>query len=122
VGTQPKRHAWNPCYDEHNSQRKHYCDPKVLGVDAPRSGVRDVQLMPPFPAPVDSFRNTTKGLCSVITQYAASDVVVELHPALGSKGVTPSSGKEALSNITIQDAEEGTRAARRGASRAFRRS
>jgi hypothetical protein len=69
--------------------------------------VRDVQLTPPFWAPVDSFMNTTKGLRSIASQYAISDEATELRPAPGSREVTPSSGKEASSDIAIYDAVEG---------------
>jgi hypothetical protein len=105
VGTQPERHPWNPRYREHNSWRRHYRDPKGPGAEAPRSGVHDVKLTPPFQAPVDSFRNTIKGLRSIAAQYAASDEAAKLCPVLGHREVTPSSGKEVSSDITIQDAE-----------------
>jgi hypothetical protein len=99
----------NPCYSEHSSQRRHCPDPKGPGVEASESAVHDVQLTHPFQAPVHIFRNTTEGLCSVTVRYASSDEAVELRPAPGSRGATPSSSKEASSDIAIQDIKEGAK-------------
>jgi hypothetical protein len=98
---QPKHRTWNPRYDKHSSRRRHCHDPKGLGAEAFGSGVHNVLLALSFQAPINIFRNTTEGLCNVTIQYTASDEAAELCPTLGSKGVTPSSGKEASSDIAI---------------------
>jgi hypothetical protein len=48
---------------------------------APKSVTRDVPLMLSFQAMANIDRNTTKELRSIITQYAASRKVAQLHPA-----------------------------------------
>jgi hypothetical protein len=72
---------------------------KALG-----SSVCGTQQPPPFLEPNDIFRYTTKGMCNVTTQYATGSKVAELCPAPGSSEVTPSSNKEASSDIAVHDA------------------
>jgi hypothetical protein len=96
---------WNSRQGKHCDKRGHRRDPKGSGVLAFGCGVHDAQQPPPFQTPNDIFRYTTKELCSVAAQYATSNEVVKLHAAPGSREVTLSSGKEASSNVAVQDAK-----------------
>jgi hypothetical protein len=100
---------WTLRCGEHNNRRRHYYDPKGPGVEASGSGMRDVQLMPPFQAPNNIFRYTTEEPHGVTAQHATSDEAAKLCPAPCSRKATPSSGKEASSDIAIQDIEVGTK-------------
>jgi hypothetical protein len=82
-------------------------------VKAPRSGVCDAQQPSPFQAPNDVFMYTITELCSITTQYTTNNEVVKLHPAIGSWEVTPSSGKEALSDVTVHDAKKGAKGSKK---------
>jgi hypothetical protein len=90
----PGGQARNPHHGEHKSQRRHSCDSKGPGVETPRSGTRDVPLILPFQAPVDTIRNTTEELRSVTAQYATSNKADQLRP-------TPSNSGEASFEVTI---------------------
>jgi hypothetical protein len=68
----------------------------------PRSGTCDVTMILPFQASANTVRNTTEKLGSVTTQYITSNKVAQLHPA-------PSNNREALFNVTINDAREGAK-------------
>jgi hypothetical protein len=94
VGTQPKQRARNPHHGEPSGRRRHGRDPKGTRAEAPRSRSRDVPLMLPFHTPVDNIGNTTKELCSVATQYSASNEAAQL--------------RLASANVAIQDDREGT--------------
>jgi hypothetical protein len=74
--------------------------------EVPKSGVRDMPLLWPFQASVDTVKDTTKELRSITTQYAINNKVAQLHP-------TPSSSREASPNNFIQDAEEGTKGSKK---------
>jgi hypothetical protein len=91
---------------EPNGRRKHHRDPKGLGAEAPRSGVRDVPLILPFQAPANAVRNTIEELCSIATQYAANNEGAQLHPATCNS-------REALSDVTFQDTREGPNCGRK---------
>jgi hypothetical protein len=61
--------------------------------------MHDPQQPPPFQAPNDIFRYTTMELHSVTAKYAVDNEVVELCPTPRSREATPSSDKEALSDV-----------------------
>jgi hypothetical protein len=56
--------------------------------------MHEAEQPPPFQALNDIFRYTTEELCSVAAQYATSNEAAELHPAPGSREVTPNNSKE----------------------------
>jgi hypothetical protein len=85
----------------------HCRGPKGLGEKVPGSGVCDAQQQPPFQAPNDIFRYTTRELRSVTTQYSTNNEAAELHPTPSRREVTPRSGKEVSSDIAVHDAKEG---------------
>jgi hypothetical protein len=89
----------NPHHSEPSAQRRHGRDPKGLGAEALRSGMRDVSLILSFQAPTNTVRDTTKELRNATAQYVTSSEAAQLHLA-------PSNGKEASSNITFHDANE----------------
>jgi hypothetical protein len=55
------------------------------------------------------FHYDPKDLHSITTPYAASDAMAKLLPAPSNKEATPSSYKEAPSDIAVQDAKEGAK-------------
>jgi hypothetical protein len=57
----------------------------------------------------DIFRYTTEELCSIATQYTTSNEPTELHLALGSRVVTPSSSKDMPSDVVVESAMEGSK-------------
>jgi hypothetical protein len=57
----------------------------------------------------DILRYTTKEPQNVTTQYAISNQAAKLHPTQGSREVTPSSGKEAPSDVAVHHTKEGTK-------------
>jgi hypothetical protein len=57
----------------------------------------------------DAFRYIIEEPGSVTTQYATHNEVAEHCPTQGSREVTPSSGKEAPSDIAIHNAKEGSK-------------
>jgi hypothetical protein len=61
----------------------------------------------------DIFRYITEELYIIAAQYTTSNKVTEFHLPLGSREVTPSSGREAPSDITVQSAWEGVKGAKR---------
>jgi hypothetical protein len=66
----------------------------------PRSDVRDVPVIQPFQASIDTIKNTTKELRSVAAYCAVGNEAAQLHP-------TPSSSREASPDVVIHDGEEG---------------
>jgi hypothetical protein len=71
--------------------------------------VRDAEQPPPFRAPNDVFRYTTKKLFSIAAQYTTSKQAAEPLPALSNREMTPGNSKMMSSNITIQDAKKDAR-------------
>jgi hypothetical protein len=57
----------------------------------------------------DIFRYTTEELYSVTTQYATSSKAAKFCLPHGSMQVTPSNDREALSDVAVQSASEGTK-------------
>jgi hypothetical protein len=86
-----------------------FFDPKGPGVNALKSGTCNAGQPPTFHASNDIFKNTTKEIRSVAAQYSIDNEAVELRPAPGSRAGTPSGGKEAMSDIAVHDAKEGTK-------------
>jgi hypothetical protein len=60
MGAQPECRAWNPRFSERSNRRRHCHDPKGLVMGVSRRGMCDVQLTPPFWAPIDILRCATK--------------------------------------------------------------
>jgi hypothetical protein len=106
VDAKPEWRVLDPRHGEPRGQRKHSCNPREPGTKAPRSGARDEPLALPFPATTDTVRNTTKELCSTATQYITNNAATQLHPA-------PHNDRETSSDITVQDAGEGTKGGRK---------
>jgi hypothetical protein len=108
MATQPEK----PCVEGqggHSDLKGHCCDPKGLGPRASSGVVRDAEQPPPFRAPNDIFRYTTKKLFSIAAQYTTSKQAAEPLPALSSREMTPGNSKMMSSNITIQDAKKDAR-------------
>jgi hypothetical protein len=55
------------------------------------------------------FRYTAEELCSVTTEYDTSNEAAKLCPTLGSREATPSSDKEAPSDIVTHNTKEGAK-------------
>jgi hypothetical protein len=55
----------------------------------------------------DTFRYTTKELCSTTAQYATSSKPTKFQFPPGSREVTPSSDREAPSDVAVQSTREG---------------
>jgi NAD-dependent dihydropyrimidine dehydrogenase PreA subunit len=102
VGAQPEQHVRDPRHGEPSGRRKPSHDPRGPVAEVPRSNVRDVLLLRPFQASADTVTDTTVELRSIASQYAISNKVAQLHPALGSS-------REASPNVIIQDAKEGAK-------------
>jgi hypothetical protein len=71
--------VWNPRHTARlvgghgrNDRKRHYRDPKGLGLKASASGMRDAQEQLPFRAPNIIFRYTTEELPSLAAQYTTS--------------------------------------------------
>jgi hypothetical protein len=61
----------------------------------------------------DIFRHTAEELRSVTTQYTTSSEGAEFHLPPGSREVTPSSGREAPSDVTVQSTRDGAEGGKR---------
>jgi hypothetical protein len=70
------------------------------------SDMRDVQQLPPFRAPNNISKYTTKELCSITTQYATSKGAAKPLPISGHREAVPSSSNVTPSNVIIQDAKK----------------
>jgi hypothetical protein len=67
----------------------------------------------PAKANIAIFMYTTKWLCNIAAQYATSSEATEFLLPLGRREVTPSSGKEASSDVALHSAREGTKGGKR---------
>jgi hypothetical protein len=113
VGAQPESRMQNLCCSEHSNRRTHYRSTKGPRVEAPESGMCDVQQTPPFRAPIDISRISTGELHSVTIQLAISDEAVALRPGPRSGGAAPGSNKKAPSNISVYGIEEGAKSVKK---------
>jgi hypothetical protein len=50
---------------------------------------------------------------NVATQYATDNEAAKLRPTVGSREATPSSSKEASSDVTVHDANEDTKSSKK---------
>jgi hypothetical protein len=90
----------DPHHGEPSGRRKTSRDPRGPVGEEPRSGARDVPLLPAFQTSADTVKDTTEELCSIVTQRAVSNKAAQLDPA-------PSSSREDSPDVIIKDTKEG---------------
>jgi hypothetical protein len=83
----------------------------VSNPDVPPSslGERDHTQNPRQDEHIDIFRYTIEELRSITNQYTTSNEVAALHPAQGSREVTPRSSKETMSGVAVYSTKVGAK-------------